>query len=130
MAQSGLVEDQIAGRLGINKNTLRARHIDDIKRGKQIAAESEAQIDGMSRQELHVLDAIESSFKSKWYTPEHGNLLWRGLDGKGARSPADAFAAWAAGGGSFICTGLDGRFSRERLREFAELKAEAEKLGV
>jgi hypothetical protein len=42
MARSGLVEDQIASRLGIDKNKLRARHIDDIKLGKAAAAAAEA----------------------------------------------------------------------------------------
>jgi hypothetical protein len=129
MARLGHVEDQIALRLGVNKNQLRARYIDDIKRGKRMAAASEAQLAGMSRQELHACNAILLAFDGgDWIAPDGRSDLWSGLDDKGARSPADAFAAWLAGGGKFICTGLDGRFSPERLQEFAELKAEAEKL--
>ena len=43
MAASGLVEDEIAHRLGVHKNVLRARHIDSIKAGKAAAAASEAE---------------------------------------------------------------------------------------
>jgi hypothetical protein len=129
MAATGHVEDEIALRVGVHKSELRARFIEDIKRGKRMAAASKLQITDMRRQELHALNAILLAFDGgAWNAPDGGNDLWPGLDGRGARSPADAFAAWAAGGGSFICTGLDGRFSRERLREFAELKAGAVKL--
>ena len=38
MAASGLVEDEIALRLGVDKNELRARYIDAIKAGKAMAA--------------------------------------------------------------------------------------------
>ena len=82
----------------------------------------------MSKAELHVLDSIESSFKSKWYTPEHGNLLWRGLDGNGARTPADAFAKWQLDGAHFVTIGLDHSFAAQRLKAFAQIKREAEKL--
>ena len=129
MAAAGHIEDEIALRLSVHKNELRARYIEDIKRGKRLAAASKLQITDIRRQELHALNAILLAFDSgKWNAPDGRNDLWPGLDGEGAHSPADAFAAWLVDGGKFICTGLDGRFSPERLREFVELKAEAEKL--
>jgi hypothetical protein len=39
-------------------------------------------------------DAILSAVNSHWQTPEHGNLIFDGLDGHGARDPVQAFAAW------------------------------------
>ena len=126
---AGHVEDEIALRLGVHKNELRARFIEDIKRGKRMAAASKLQITDMRRQELDALNAILLAFDGgAWDAPDGRNDLWPGLDGEGASSPADAFAAWLAGAGKFICTGLDGRFSPERLREFAQLKAGAVKL--
>jgi hypothetical protein len=127
-AASGLVEDQIAARLRIDKNELRRRYIDDIKRGKAIAAASAAEGD-LTREEKCACDSILSSFDSEWNTPEHGNLLWRGLLGdSGARNPVEAFAAWALAGSKFICTGYNDNFSVERLQQFAAVKAAALKL--
>src|SRR5215470_20120648 len=103
MAASGLVEDQIALRLGIDKNELRARYIDAIKRGKATAAARELQIADMRREELYALDAILIAFDGgDWLGPDGRSDLWTGLDGKGARSPADAFAEWLSSGGHFV----------------------------
>ena len=51
MASDGLVEDQIALRLGLDKNLLRAKFIDDIKRGKSAAAASEADAEDLTQAE-------------------------------------------------------------------------------
>jgi hypothetical protein len=50
------------------------------------------------------------------------------LHGGGARDAPDAVAAWLLSGARFITAGLTTNFSPERLREFAEVKAAAEKL--
>jgi hypothetical protein len=126
MAASGLVEDEIALRLGIDKNALRARYIDEIKAGKAVAARA-AEACELTREERHAADAILGVIDSEWHTPD-GNDLWPGLNGDGARSAPDAFARWLLDGGKFICTGLDDDFPRERLREFAEVKAAAQAL--
>jgi len=121
MAANGLVEDQIALRLGLDKNDLRKKFIDHIKRGKRLARAREARAGDMTREEMHAADAI--------LTPGSFSIgdLWRGLNGE-ARDAPDAFAAWIAAGSKFITTGLDADFSPERLREFAALKAAAQEL--
>jgi hypothetical protein len=124
MAALGKPEDLIAFETGLNKNTLRRRHIADIARGKA----AKVQAANLSREEKCACDSILSSFDSKWNTPEHGNLLWRGLGDSGARDPAEAFAAWALAGSKFICTGSNDDFSVERLQQFAAVKAAALKL--
>jgi hypothetical protein len=125
MAASGAVEDEIALRLGIDKNTLRAKYIVDIKRGRRMARASE--VGDMTGEEMHAANAILSAINGPWHTPD-GNDLWPGLASDSAQSAADAFAKWQLDGGKFICTGLSARFERERVAEFRKIKAEAEML--
>ena len=115
MAASGLVEDEIAQRLGVHKNVLRARHIDSIKAGKAAATVSEAEVEALTIEEYYVLSNITNSFASDWYDETYGNLLWAGTaDGKGARTVEDAFAAWKQRGGKFNCSGLRSRFNKDK----------------
>src|SRR5262245_29832360 len=93
LASQGFVEDEIAQRHGIDKNELRARYIDAIKRGRRLAEND----DDMSRSELLAADTFLSAFNSHWQTPE-GNDLWDGLSGNGAVSAADAYAKWKLDG--------------------------------
>jgi hypothetical protein len=81
MAAAGLVEDQIALRLGgLDKNQLRRRHIEALKQGRASAAAQRAQeaAGQPSKAEREQLERIEASFKSDWYSPEHGNDLYGG----------------------------------------------------
>ena len=126
MAASGLVEDEIALRLGIDKNTLRARYIDAIKAGKAMAAAGAVEACELTREEMHAADAILSAINSEWHTVD-GNDLWPGLDGEGARSAADAFARWQLDGGKFICAGPS-QLDQDRVAELCRIKAEAEAL--
>ena len=107
MAAQGLVEDQIVARIGGDKNQLRRRYIDAVKAGRakkrdaQAAAEA-AELDKAERARLH---SIIESFKSNFYSPEHGNLLFGGT-----RTVAEA-VAWCReqdGGGpcKWITSGL------------------------
>jgi hypothetical protein len=121
MAAEGLVEDQIALRLGLDKNDLRARFIDDIKRGKSVAAASEADASELSLEEYHFCDVLWDSFHSHWQDPICGNLLFAGTDGKSARTIADAFAAWKKRGGRYNCTGRSTRFAKDKAIEFAKI---------
>jgi hypothetical protein len=127
MAARGEPEDAIALEVNLNKNTLRRRHILEIARGRA----AKAQAADVGRVELHAINAILTAFHdgtSSWNVPE-GNLLWPGVHADCAQSPADAFARWLLDGGRFIVSGLSTpRFSRERLREFADVRAAAEKL--
>jgi len=122
MAQAGLVEDQIGLRIGVDKNKLRAQHIDDIKEGKAAAAAADAER-VITREEYFFLDAVTKSFESRddWYDDEHGNLLFEGTNGKGARTVSDAFAHWKGQGGKFLTTGLSGKFGPEKYVEFAKV---------
>jgi hypothetical protein len=126
LASAGLVEDQIALRLGIDKNTLRAKYIDHIKIGKRARAKK-ANGD-LTHPEMCCAAAILASFASEWFDPAHGNDLWPGLDSDSAKTPADAYARWQRDGGRFITSGIGKNFGFERIAEFCELKAEAEKL--
>jgi hypothetical protein len=121
MAQAGLVEDQIASRLGVDKNKLRAQHIDDIKEGKAAAAAADAEA-VITKEEYYFLDAASSSFSAPgWFDPEYGSLLFPGTNGEGARNLADAFAGWKAQGGRFITAGLSGKFNPKKYAAFAEV---------
>jgi hypothetical protein len=93
MAAAGLVEDQIALRLGgIDKNKLRRRHIEALKQGRASAAAQRAQeaAEQPSREERERLERINRSFQSHWYDPVHGNDLYGG-----ARTVEEALA-WCA----------------------------------
>jgi hypothetical protein len=79
MAAAGLVEDQIALRLGgIDKNKLRRRHIEALKQGRASAAAQRAQeaAEQPTRQEREQLERIKRSFDSHWYDPVHGNDIY------------------------------------------------------
>jgi hypothetical protein len=124
LARLGEPEDAIALQVNLNKNTLRRRHILDIARGRA----AKAQATQLSRAEQHAINAILGAINSEWHTPDTGNDLWPGLRGGGARDAPDAVAAWLLNGARFVTAGLNTNFSPERLREFAEVKAAAEKL--
>jgi hypothetical protein len=124
MAASGLTEDEIAQRLGVHKNVLRAQHIDSIKAGKAAAAASEADVDSLSMEEYHWLDACTDSFNSHWQDPTDGNLLFAGTDGRGAKSILDAFRAWKLRGGRYNCTGRSTRFAKDKAITFAKIVSE------
>jgi hypothetical protein len=123
MAASGLVEDEIAQRLGVHKNVLRARHIDSIKAGKAAAVASDADAAALTIAEYHVLDAITAAFSSHWQD-EDGNALFVGIDGRPARTVADAVAAWKQRSGRWNCTGLTSRFNKAKATQFAKIVAE------
>ena len=124
MAAEGLVEDQIALRLGLDKNDLRARFIDDIKLGKSATAASEADAEELSQPEYHWLDVCTNSFNSHWQDPELGNLLFAGTDGKGGRTVEDMYAAWKQRGGHYNCIGRSTRFAKDKEIEFAKIASD------
>jgi hypothetical protein len=81
MAAAGLVEDQIALRLGgLDKNQLRRRHIEALKQGRASRDAQKAQeaAEEPSKAEREQLARIEASFQSDWYSPEYGNDLYGG----------------------------------------------------
>jgi hypothetical protein len=127
------VEDEVAFELGVDKNQLRRHHIRALRQGRETRREqqaaAEAELASLSREETHAANAILTALADdNWIGPNGRSLLFRGIDGGGARNAADAFAAWVARGGRFICSGLSNNFSREQLESFAALKAEAEML--
>jgi hypothetical protein len=129
MARAGLVEDEIASRLGIHKNELRAKFIDHIKTGKRARALSEAEAGNLTRTEMCAADAVLRAFDGDdWLAPDGSSDLWPGLHSDGAKSPADAYARWLKDGGHFIISGISKVFSDERIAEFVALKIEAQKL--
>jgi hypothetical protein len=124
MAAAGLVEDEIAQRLGVHKNFLRAQHIDSIKAGKAAAAVSEAGMQALTIEEYHFLDVVSDSFSSHWFDDSHGNLLFAGVDGGCAHSIEDAYAAWKQRGGRYNVTGRSTRFNKEKAIEFAKIASD------
>jgi hypothetical protein len=128
MAAKGLSADVIAACLGMDRNTLRGRHALSLHNGREKAKKQKVEArGGLTREEMHAADAILGATSSHWQT-ELGNLIFDGLDGSGAKTAADAYAAWLLKGGHWNCSGLTTDFSAERVAEFARLKAETEQL--
>jgi len=100
MAAQGLVEDQIALRLGSDKNQLRRRYIDSIKAGRdaKAAEKAEAEAAELSKSEQARLDAIKKSFDSCWYSKETGNLILAALTALRKRSNGASRPTAAADG--------------------------------
>jgi hypothetical protein len=130
MAAKGLSADVIAACLGMDRNTLRGRHALSLHNGRMKATKQKAAAKGgdLTRAEKHAADAILNAVNSHWQTPEHGNLIFQGLDGHGARNAAQAYAKWLLDGGRWNCSGLTTDFSAERIAEFVALKREAQTL--
>jgi hypothetical protein len=78
MAASGMCEDQIALRLNIHKNTLRAQHIDELIKGRAVAAASKGSSDELTDKEQELLDRIRRAFDSKWYNERFGCVVYFG----------------------------------------------------
>ena len=119
MAASGLVEDEIAQRLGVHKNTLRARHIDSIKAGKAAAAATEAEVAALTLEEYWVLHAMENMFGTEW--DDLAGFLWRDANDKDASNIEQAFDNWKAAGGKYNCIGKSSRFDEEKAARYARI---------
>jgi len=78
LATEGISGDVIAARLGVNKNTLRARHALRLKAGRDAKIEKRAAAEAVTRSERARLHAIKGTFDSHWYHPKHGNLIFGG----------------------------------------------------
>jgi hypothetical protein len=131
MAAKGLSADVIAACIGTDRNTLRGQHALSLHTGRERARKQKAEARGgdLTRAEMCAADAIITSFAGgEFVDPVCGNLLWEGLDGSGAKTAAEAFAAWMRAGGRFITTGVDKSFGPERIAEFVALKIEAKRL--
>jgi hypothetical protein len=78
LAAMGLSGDVIAAHVGLNKNTLRARHALDLHAGREIkkAKKEAAAAAALSKEDQKLLDCIKKSFASHWYDPELGNLIF------------------------------------------------------
>ena len=130
MAAKGLSADVIAACLNMDRNTLRGRHALALFNGREKAKKQKVAAKGgdLTRAEIRAADAILHEVNSHWQTPDLGNLIFEGLDGRGARNAAQAYARWLRDGGRWNCIGFTANFSAERLAEFAALKREAQKL--
>ena len=129
LAAAGLNGDVIAEVLGVNKNQLRSQHAVALYSGRKEAEKLKAEPSDLSRTEACAASAILSAFDGdSWRAPDGRSDLWSGLDGGGAKSPADAYARWLRDGGRFITTGIDKTFGPERLADFVTLKIEAQRL--
>jgi hypothetical protein len=128
MAAKGLSADVIAACLGMDRNTLRSRHALSLHNGRtNLKEQKAAAARDLTFAEMCAADAILGATNSHWQT-ELGNLIFNGLDGSGAKTAADAYAAWLRDGGRWITTGISKNFSPERIAEFVALKREAQPL--
>jgi hypothetical protein len=133
LTAAGLNGDVVSQILNVNKNKLRREHAMALYSGRREAERqkaAEAAASGcLTNEEKHAANVIIDSFASgEWIDPVCGSLLWFGLDSSGAKTAAEAFAAWLRDGARFITTGLDGSFSPERIDEIVALKIEAKRL--
>jgi hypothetical protein len=105
MAAAGLVEDQIALRIGGDKNQLRRKYIDSIKAGRDAKAKEKAAAEAaeLSRSERARLYAIKQSFNSPWYSKETGNIIFGGTH---SVEEAIAWCEQTAPGCKWVTTGL------------------------
>ena len=108
MAAAGLVEDQIALRIGGDKNQLRRKYIDAIKAGRNAKVQEKAAAEAaeLTKSERARLYAIKQSFDSHWYSKETGNIIF------GGTHSVEEALAWCCeqdGGGpcKWITTGLN-----------------------
>ena len=70
--------------------------------------------------QFHFLDVAFDSFNSHWFA-DGRNLIFRGVDGSGAKDLADAYAFWASNGERYRTTGLSTKFDPERAAMFAKV---------
>jgi hypothetical protein len=124
----GLSGDVISEILKVNKNTLRSKHALALHIGRAKLKQQKAEASDLTRAQKHAADSILSAVNSHWQTPDHGNLIFSGLDGHGARSAAQAYAKWLLNGGHWNCSGLATNFSDAQVVEFVALKRAAEEL--
>jgi hypothetical protein len=80
LAQQGASGDEIAARLHINRNVLRAEYALQLKAGRDArkAKKQRAAATALSKEEQRHLDLVRRSFDSHWYDAELGNLLFGG----------------------------------------------------
>jgi len=119
--------DVISEILNVNKNTLRSKHALALHIARMKLKQQKAEAGELTFAEMCAADAILGATNSHWQT-ELGNLIFSGVNGDGATSAADAFAAWQRDGGRWITTGIRKNFGPERIAEFVALKREAQKL--
>jgi len=91
MAARGLVEDQIALRLGSDKNQLRRRYIDAVKAARaekqEAQAAAEAAAAGLTKEQQKTREVIRQTW-DYWFAPELNSHLIL----EGARTPEEAIA--------------------------------------
>jgi hypothetical protein len=76
----------------------------------------------LPQSQYHFLRAAATSLaEGSWIDTDGRNLLFRGVDGKGAKDLADAYAFWASNGERFNTTGLSTRFDPVKAARFAEI---------
>ena len=92
MAAAGLVEDQIALRIGGDKNQLRRKYIDSIKQGRAEKQEAQAAAEAvkLTKQQQKDREMIARSFDSHWFDRELGTNILFG----DARTVEEAIAWW------------------------------------
>jgi hypothetical protein len=123
LAAQGASGDYIAATIGIGKNCLRSEHALDLHAGRESrkAEREAADASAISKEEYFFLRAAQQSFESEWFDPKHGNTLFFGMDGRGARNIDDAFAYWKSQGGRYITAGLSGKFDPEKYAAFSKI---------
>jgi hypothetical protein len=88
------------------------------------ARADELQDTALTIEEYHFLDVVSDCFSSHWFDERDGNLLFAGVDGRPARSVADAYCAWKKRGGRYNVTGRGTRFNKEKAIAFAKIASD------
>jgi hypothetical protein len=115
----------VAATLGVGVNRLREDYALELDAGREqakAARAEEADAAALSQSQYHFLRVAELSFtEGSWIDSDGRNLLFRGVDGEGAKDLADAYAFWASNGERFNTTGLSTRFDPAKAARFAEI---------
>jgi hypothetical protein len=118
----------VAATVGVGVNRLREDYALELDAGREQAraARADAEADeALTIEEYYFLDAAEASFADNWCAETGGtNLVFRGVDGNGARTAEDAYAGWKARGGKWNCTGLSSKFDPDKTATFSQIASD------
>ena len=128
LASRGLNRDEIAKSTGLTVAKLRSEFPFELSEGRakaKTARADDAQAEEISKSDYYLLDAISTAFASPFHDPVRGNLIWLGVDGKGARTVEDAFAARKAAPGAFSTARVTKKMDDpEKVARYAKIVAE------
>jgi hypothetical protein len=122
LASRGLNRDEIAATTGLTVAKLRSDYPLELSEGRKRAADAAEAETAPTKSQYWFLHAVHKSFAERsWLGPDGRNLLFRGMDGKGAKDILDAYSFWASNGEVWNTSGIGGRFNKELVEEFLKI---------